>query len=678
MHSLKSNSIFLMITPDTIQRVRDAARIEEVVGDFVRLRRRGSNLIGLCPFHNEKSPSFSVSPAKGIYKCFGCGKAGDSLRFLMDIDQLSYPDAIRKLAGKYGIEIEEREQSPEEQEQAQIKETLFQVNEVVAQWFQEQMWETEEGQIAALSYFRERGFTDEIIRTFRLGYAPKSWTGLGDFAKEKGYKEEYLQTLGLISKSERKTDVFRERVMFPILGTSGRVLGFGGRYLVKKENSPKYINSPESEIYQKREVLYGLFQAKQSIIKEDECYLVEGYTDVISLFQAGIPNVVSSSGTSLTSEQIRIVRRFTKKVTLLYDGDAAGINASFRGIDMLLEEGMEVRVVLFPDGDDPDSFARKTDTEALKAFLQEQAQNFLAFKANILMREAGADPLKKAEVLRQMADSLALIRDNFTRLTLVQDCAQRMDVPEEMLVSEINKRIRKRIAERKKPEINEANPEAEEQQGTADSEPGSIPEPAKSHKQVQHDTAQMELVRLSVLYGNHDIYFSDAEGEEPCKALTFVLDELAKDDIQLPNPLAQQFLLTLDEIDEDGRWDDLHGIFIGHELEAVRNAALDFLHTPYQLSQYWEERHNILTDKEDTLLRKTLTHILITVKMNVLLERADLGRERLKNLQQEPKEADPEAQAQRTATELEILAEIHRNQQLIARFAAELSRVIIR
>lgn len=667
-----------MITPDTIQRVRDAARIEEVVGDFVRLRRRGSNLIGLCPFHNEKSPSFSVSPAKGIYKCFGCGKAGDSLRFLMDIDQLSYPDAIRKLADKYGIEIEEREQSPEEQEQAQIKETLFQVNEVVAQWFQEQMWETEEGQIAALSYFRERGFTDETIRTFRLGYAPKSWTGLGDFAKEKGYKEEYLQTLGLISKSERKTDVFRERVMFPILGTSGRVLGFGGRYLVKKENSPKYINSPESEIYQKREVLYGLFQAKQSIIKEDECYLVEGYTDVISLFQAGISNVVSSSGTSLTSEQIRIIRRFTKKVTLLYDGDAAGINASFRGIDMLLEEGMEVRVVLFPDGDDPDSFARKTGTDALKAFLQEQAQNFLAFKANILMREAGADPLKKAEVLRQMADSLALIRENFTRLTLVQDCAQRMDVPEEMLVSEINKRIRKRISERKTPEMNAANPEAEEQQGTAESELSSIPEPAKSHKQVQHDTAQMELIRLSVLYGNHDIYFPDAEGEEPLKALTFILDELAKDDIQLPNPLAQQFLITLDAIDEEGRWDDLHGVFIGHELEAVRNATLDFLQSPYQLSQYWEVRHNILTDKEDTLLRKTLTHILISVKMNVLLERADLGRERLKNIQQEPKEADPEAQAQRTATELEILAEIHRNQQLIARFAAELSRVIIR
>lgn len=667
-----------MITPDTIQRVRDAARIEEVVGDFVRLRRRGSNLIGLCPFHNEKSPSFSVSPAKGIYKCFGCGKAGDSLRFLMDIDQLSYPDAIRKLAEKYGIEIEERVQSQEEQEQAQIKETLFQVNEVVAQWFQEQMWETEEGQIAALSYFRERGFTDETIRTFRLGYAPKSWTGLGDFGKEKGYKEEYLQTLGLISKSERKTDVFRERVMFPILGTSGRVLGFGGRYLVKKENSPKYINSPESEIYQKREVLYGLFQAKQSIIKEDECYLVEGYTDVISLFQAGIPNVVSSSGTSLTSEQIRIIRRFTKKVTLLYDGDAAGINASFRGIDMLLEEGMEVRVVLFPDGDDPDSFARKTDTDALKVFLQEQAQNFLAFKANILMREAGVDPLKKAEVLRQMADSLALIRENFTRLTLVQDCAQRMDVPEEMLVSEINKRIRKRLSERKTPEMNTAIPEAEEQQGTTESELSSIPEPAKSHKQVQHDTAQMELIRLSVLYGNHDIYFSDAEGEEPLKALTFILDELAKDDIQLPNPLAQQFLITLDAIDEEGRWDDLHGVFIGHELEAVRNATLDFLQSPYQLSQYWEERHNILTDKEDTLLRKTLTHILISVKMNVLLERADLCRERLKNLQQEPKDADPEAQAQRTATELEILAEIHRNQQLIARFAAELSRVIIR
>lgn len=665
-----------MITPETIQRVRDAARIEEVVGDFVRLRRRGANLIGLCPFHNEKSPSFSVSPAKGIYKCFGCGKAGDSLRFLMEVDQLSYPDAVRKLAERYSIEIEERQQSPEEQEQAQAKETLFQINEAVANWFQTQLWETEEGQIAALSYFRERGFTDETIRAFRLGYAPKSWNNLGDYAKEKGYKEEYLQTLGLISKSDRKTDVFRERVMFPILGTSGRVLGFGGRYLIKKENSPKYINSPESEIYLKREVLYGLFQGKQRIIKEDECYLVEGYTDVISLFQAGIENVVSSSGTSLTSEQIRLIRRFTKKVTLLYDGDAAGINASFRGIDMLLEEGMEVRVVLFPDGDDPDSFARKTDTEELKSFLKNQAQNFLAFKANILMAEAANDPLKKAEVLRQMADSLALIRDNFSRITLIQDCAQRMEVPEEMLVSEINRRIRKRISDRNQPEPEQPQAsEAIEGEGTPAI---NAPDPAQSHKEIQREAAQLDLIRLAVLYGDRILYFSDGEEPFSIAALTYIIYELAKDEIQLPSPLAQSFLETLDILDQEERWSEIQAVLIGHEKPEVQHKVLDFLQSPYHLSQYWEERHNILTDREDTLLKKTLAHSLITVKMNVLIDRADAHRERLKVLQEEQRAAGPEKLQEYQQQVFEILAEIAKIQKLVQRFATELSRVIIR
>jgi len=636
-----------MITPETIQRVRDAARIEEVVGDFVRLRRRGANLIGLCPFHNEKSPSFSVSPAKGIFKCFGCGKAGDSLGFLMEVDQLTYPEAVRKLAERYSIDIEERQQSPEEQEQAQVKETLFQINEAVANWFQAQLWETEEGQIAALSYFRERGFTDETIRAFRLGYAPKSWNNLGDYAKEKGYKEEYLQSLGLISKSE-----------------------------IKKENSPKYINSPESEIYLKREVLYGLFQGKQRIIKEDECYLVEGYTDVISLFQAGIENVVSSSGTSLTSEQIRLIRRFTKKVTLLYDGDAAGINASFRGIDMLLEEGMEVRVVLFPDGDDPDSFARKTDTEALKTFLNNQAQNFLAFKANILMAEAANDPLKKAEVLRQMADSLALIRDNFSRITLIQDCAQRMEVPEEMLVSEINRRIRKRISDRNQPEPEQPEAgEAIEGEGTPTL---NLPEPAQSHKEIQREAAQLDLIRLAVLYGDRILHFT--EGEEPFSitALTYIIDELAKDEIQLPSPLAQSFLETLDILDQEERWSEIQAVLIGHEKPEVQHKVLDFLQSPYHLSQYWEERHNIITDREDTLLKKTLAHSLITVKMNVLIDRADAHRERLKVLQEQQRAEGPEKLQEFQHQFFEILAEIAKIQKLVHRFASELSRVIIR
>jgi DNA primase len=666
-----------MITPDTIQRVRDAARIEEVVGDFVRLRRRGANLIGLCPFHNEKSPSFSVSPAKGIFKCFGCGKAGDSLGFLMEVDQMTYPEAVRKLAERYSIDIEERQQSPEEQEQAQTKETLFQINEAIANWFQTQLWESEEGQIAALSYFRERGFTDDTIRAFRLGYAPKSWNSLGDYAKEKGYKEEYLQTLGLISKSDRKTDVFRERVMFPILGTSGRVLGFGGRYLIKKENSPKYINSPESEIYLKREVLYGLFQGKQRIIKEDECYLVEGYTDVISLFQAGIQNVVSSSGTSLTSEQIRLIRRFTKKVTLLYDGDAAGINASFRGIDMLLEEGMEVRVVLFPDGDDPDSFARKTDTEALKTFLKNQAQNFLAFKAHILMAEANNDPLKKAEVLRQMADSLALIRDNFSRITLIQDCSQRMEVPEEMLVSEINRRIRKRVSERNQAEHSQSA-EPNESAEAGDNPELSLPEPAQSHKEIQRETAQLDLIRLTVLYGDRLLHFSENEQDFTINALTYVLDELDKDNIQLPNPLAQAFIETLDSLDQEERWSEIQAVLIGHEKSEIQHKVLDFLQSPYHLSQYWEERHNILTEREDTLLKKTLAHSILSVKMNVLLDRSDALRENLKDLQIKQREAESNVQEELQLKSIETLAELSKIQKLIQRFATELSRVIIR
>ena len=377
-----------MIAKETVDKILDAARIDEVVGDFVHLKRRGTSLIGNCPFHNEKTPSFNVSVNKGIFKCFGCGKGGDSARFIMEHEKYTYPEALRYLARKYNIEIEEIELSPQQQEADNRRESLFVISSYAAKFFAESMWETDSGKTIGLGYFKERGFRDDIIKKFDLGYSPDSWDSFADKAIRAGFKEDVLEHTGLAIRNDKGKlyDRFRGRVMFPIHSLTGRVIGFGGRTLVTDKKVPKYVNSPESDIYHKSNVLYGLFQGKKAIRDLDNCYLVEGYADVLSVQQAGIENVVASSGTSLTTEQIRLIARFTKNVTILYDGDAAGIKASLRGLDMILEEGLNVKVVLFPDGHDPDSYVQKFGSSEFKTYIEKSQKDFILYKTNILLK----------------------------------------------------------------------------------------------------------------------------------------------------------------------------------------------------------------------------------------------------------------------------------------------------
>lgn len=447
-----------MLTPDSIEKIRQAARVEEVVGDFVTLKRRGSNLIGRCPFHDEKTPSFTVNPARGIFKCFGCGKAGDSIKFVMEHEHFSYPEALKFIARKYNIEIEEREVTPEEKQAENERESLFAVNEFARNYFRQTLHETEEGQVIGLSYYKERGFSADTIQKFQLGYSPESYDAFLKAAEEKGYKTEYLIKLGLIKENDKgnRYDAYRGRVIFPIHNISGRVIGFGGRVLKKTETAPKYINSPQNEIYDKSKTLYGIYFAKESIIKNDVCYLVEGYTDVISLYQSGIKNVVASSGTSLTPDQIKQIRRFTDNVTILYDGDTAGIKASFRGIDMFLEQGINVRVLLFPDGEDPDSFARKTPVDELQQYLNDNTRDFISFKTDVLIKEAGKDPVKRAEIVRDAVTSIALIPDPIKRSVFVRECSVLFEMEEAMLMAELNKILRSKKRKNQSEEDNAA------------------------------------------------------------------------------------------------------------------------------------------------------------------------------------------------------------------------------
>ncbi|MAM20051.1 MAG: DNA primase [Christiangramia sp.] len=423
-----------MISKTTIDTVFETARVEEVIGDFVQLKKSGSNLKGLSPFTDERTPSFMVSPVKQIWKDFSSGKGGNVVAFLMEHEHFNYPEAIRYLAKKYGIEIEETEQTDEQKEQANERESMYLVSEYANKFFQQQMHETDEGLAIGLSYFKERGFTAETIKKFQLGYSPDEWEALTRAALEEGYQLEYLEKTGLtIVKEERKFDRFKGRVMFPIHSMSGRVLGFGGRILNNTKKAAKYLNSPESDIYHKSKVLYGIYYAKQEIAKEDNCYLVEGYTDVIQFHQSGIENTVSSSGTALTPEQIRLINRLTKNITVLFDGDAAGTRASLRGIDLILEQGMNVKVCTFPDGEDPDSFAKSNSDEELKEYLEENSRDFISYKASLLVEEAKNDPVKKADLIRDMVNSISKIPDSIQREVYLQECSRIMDISENVL-----------------------------------------------------------------------------------------------------------------------------------------------------------------------------------------------------------------------------------------------------
>ncbi len=435
-----------MISKATIDKVFDAIRVEEVIGDFVQLKKSGSNYKGLSPFTDEKTPSFMVSPVKQIWKDFSSGKGGNAVAFIMEHEHFTYPEAIKYLAKKYGIEVEETEATDEQKQQASERESMYLVSEYAQKYFEENLWNTELGKAIGLSYFKERGFNDDTIKKFGLGYSLDQWEAFTRTAMDDGYQLEFLEKTGLtIVKEERKFDRFKGRVMFPIHSMSGRVLGFGGRILTNDKKAAKYLNSPESDIYHKSKVLYGIYQAKQAIAKEDNCYLVEGYTDVIQFHQSGIHNVVSSSGTALTAEQIRLINRLTKNITVLFDGDAAGLRASLRGIDLILEEGMNVKVCTFPEGEDPDSFAKNNAYEDLVLYLEENAKDFIQFKASLLMQEAKNDPIKRAEVINDIVRSIAKIPNNIQREVYVQECSKIMDISEEVLFNTLAQLGRKEL-----------------------------------------------------------------------------------------------------------------------------------------------------------------------------------------------------------------------------------------
>ncbi|AEW85626.1 DNA primase [Flavobacterium columnare] len=531
-----------MISKNTIETVFETARVEEVIGDFVQLKRAGTNLKGLSPFSDEKSPSFMVSPVKQIWKDFSSGKGGNAVTFLMEHEHFSYPEAIRYLAKKYNIEIEETEQSTEEVAVANEKESMYLVSEFAQKFFQDKMLHTNEGQAIGLSYFKERGFTLDTIKKFGLGFSPEGWDVFTKEALEKGYKLEFLEKTGLtITKEDgRHFDRFKGRVMFPIQSMSGRVLGFGGRILINDKKVAKYVNSPESEIYHKSKVLYGIYYAKQAIAKQDNCFLCEGYTDVIQMHQAGIENVVASSGTALTPDQIRLINRLTKNVTVLFDGDAAGLRASIRGIDLILEEGMNVKVCTFPDGDDPDSFARKTPHDDLLRYLDENAMDFIQFKASLLMKEAKNDPIKKADLIRDMVISIAKIPDRIKREVYIKECSRIMDISEEVLFNTLAQLVQK--------DITESNKKLKQEQ-KAFTVVKNEDQSAKSKIDVQYQL-ERKIIEILLLYGNAEEEFTDylykatPEGElKEIKELNMykvyqrIYLSLQEDEVELANPL---------------------------------------------------------------------------------------------------------------------------------------------
>jgi DNA primase len=474
------------------------ARVEEVIGDFVQLKKAGSNFKGLSPFSEERTPSFMVSPVKQIWKDFSTGKGGTVVSFLMEHEHFTYPEAIKYLAKKYNIEVEETVQSNEEKEAAGERESMYLVSEFANTYFQNTLHKTDAGKAIGLSYFKERGFTEETIKKFQLGYSTDNWSGLTDAALKKGYLLKYLEKTGLtIVKEEKQFDRFKSRVMFPIHSMSGRVLGFGGRILAKNEKAAKYLNSPESDIYHKSKVLYGIYYAKQTIAKEDNCYLVEGYTDVIQFHQTGIKNVVSSSGTALTSDQIRLVNRLTKNITVLFDGDAAGIRASLRGIDLILEQGMNVKVCTFPEGEDPDSFAKQNTLEELQKYLKDNAKDFIAYKASLLMEEANNDPIAKADLIRDMITSISKISDQIKQELYIRECARIMDISEEVLFST--------LAQMNKKAQFEANKTAQKQKKAFDVVKNTAP---NKKVDVQYELEQ-KIIEMLLLYGSQTEDFED-------------------------------------------------------------------------------------------------------------------------------------------------------------------------
>jgi len=623
-----------MISRETIDNIISAARIEEVIGDFVTLRRRGVNLIGLCPFHNEKTPSFTVSPSKGIFKCFGCGKAGNAVNFLMEHEHYIYPEALRYLARKYNIEIEEEVQTPEQIQEVSEKESLFNLNQFAHQYFSRILFETEEGRAIGLTYLRERSIREDLVKKFQLGYSPDKWDSFTEFALQNGYKKEFLLKTGLsIEKESRIYDRFHSRVIFPVHSVSGRIIGFGGRILSPDKNRSKYINSPESDIYNKSKTLYGIFFAKNSIISKNNCYLVEGYTDVISLFQTGIENVVASSGTSLTTEQVRMIQRYTYNITILFDGDPAGIKASFRGIDMILEQGMNVRIVLFPDGEDPDSYSQKYKPGEVQDFIQKNAVNFILFKTKLLLGEAHSDPIKKASLIKEIVLSISLIPDVISRSLYVKECSVLMSISESVLMNELNRLLRKKVLK------NNTGSEIASEDFIRD-----FPE-SKIKLEADQNSAEFqeqEIIRILLLYGQDIIHIkhNPKEKEEvPVMVADFVVHDIQRDELNFENPIFKQIF----EIYVANLKDDIvpeRNYFLSNQNMDISRITVDLIFTPYELSLNWA-KNNILVETEEMRLRLHIEHSLLSFKarkIKKMLEDNDRKRLHQKNTPEQEKE----------------------------------------
>ena len=645
-----------MIDQGTIDRIMDAAQIVDVVSDFVTLRKRGVNFVGLCPFHDDKTPSFYVSPAKGLCKCFACGKGGNVVHFIMEHEQMSYPEALKFLAKKYHIEIKERELSEEEKSAQSERESLFIVNQFARDYFQYILKNHVDGRSIGMAYFRNRGFRDDIIEKFQLGYCTDSHDAFAQEAVQKGYKKEFLIKTGLCYETDdhRLRDRFWGRVIFPVHTLSGKVVAFGGRVLASatKGVKVKYVNSSESEIYHKSNELYGIYFAKHAIVKHDRCFLVEGYTDVISMHQSGIENVVASSGTALTSGQIRMIHRFTNNMTVLYDGDEAGIKASIRGIDMLLEEGMNIKVCLLPDGDDPDSFARKHNSTEFQAFIAEHETDFIQFKAHLLLKEAGKDPIKRAELIGSLVQSISVIPEAIVRDVYIKECAQLLHVEDKLLVSEVAKRREKqaekkaeqaernrRLTERthtaaqpngqstEQPNVGTDNPVLPE--GMPEGEtPLPSPAPADTYNSFipQEGKEGQEFYKLEQLilqavvrYGEKVMCMvNDAQGNEvPMTVIEYIMNDLQTDGLAFHNPLHRQILAeAAAHMNDEGFVAERY--FLNHPNPDISKLSVNLINVRYQLSKYHSKLQKIVTDEER--LYELVPLLMINFKYAIVTE----------------------------------------------------------
>ena len=605
-----------MIPKETIDAIFETARIEEVVGDFVTLKKRGANMLGNCPFHDEKTPSFTVSPTKGIYKCFGCGKGGHAVNFVMEIDQLSYPEALKYLAKKYNIEVQEEEQTPEQIEKANARESLFIVNSYAKDYFQDSLNKSIEGKAVGLSYFKERGVSVEMIDKFQLGYNPDNWDAFTKSALEASYKKEFLEKTGLsIFKDDKAFDRFKGRIIFPIHSISGRIVGFGGRTL-KKDDKAKYLNSPESEIYHKSKVLYGIYFSKSAIVKNDNCLIVEGYTDVISMHQSGIENVVASSGTALGTEQIKLIGRYTKNITLLFDSDNAGIKAATKAIDLILAESMTVKIALLPEGEDPDSYAKKFGGEGLTHFINENSKDFVEFKIALLDEKSKNDPIKKVSLINNIMLSIALIPDGITREVYIDKCSKLLEVGKAELENKVHELIHK-TKPVKKAERQTAKKIEQKKTVTKDK--------AKSEFQ------EKDIIRFMLQYGHYFLNFENTDNnseENKVYVVHYIISEFRNQKV-FSNPNYSLIFNTFEEALSQGEL-LTEEYFTQHKDPEISQVAVDIISNEHAISQKWKE-HGIYTETEEMQLKKAVDTAIYSLKIAKIVERIEVKTTELAN-----------------------------------------------